>query len=352
MTFLRSRLSRHKNLWSFKLLVALTCMLFVVHRSWPIPSQRNGLEGTSSNVKPALYEVRNADEKKTYTVTLVTGYFPLKKSKHSFEEYENWINNFLPKITSPIVIFVDKRNATSFMEKRMGKPTVILEYDNVWDLPPISKFKDNYINKQNELDPEKQIHYPGLYAVWNSKSWMLSHVTELNPFNSTYFFWVDMGCFRDQITPNHYFVNWPDIDRVNEVFKNGTLNNFHVFAVDKYHDNTTDYKYQYLRWTLDILIGTFFGGTAKAIQSWSKMYYEVHEDFLNKGLFVGKEQNLMNYVAIKLKNEIIVTTAFGENYDYKGNVWFYFQDWYANENERYPNYTNTPYIDMVDFIRY
>jgi len=67
---------------------------------------------------------------------------------------------------------------------------------DLWNLPPAKKYKKAFQGVQHDLDPEKEKHSPELYAVWDSKTWMLNHVAHENPFGSKYFFWVDAGAWR------------------------------------------------------------------------------------------------------------------------------------------------------------
>lgn len=49
---------------------------------------------------------------------------------------------------------------------------------------------------QHDLDPERGIHSPELYAIWTAKSWMLHEAAKVNAFKSERFFWVDIGAWR------------------------------------------------------------------------------------------------------------------------------------------------------------
>jgi len=101
---------------------------------------------------------------------------------------------------------------------RRGKPTHFVIYDEIWDLPWVQEpdFLYKPYHHQHDIDPEQAIHSPELYAIWNSKPWMLSHATEINPFESQYFFWMDMGCVRD---PTRVISSaFPDVKRVVSVF--------------------------------------------------------------------------------------------------------------------------------------
>lgn len=63
-------------------------------------------------------------------------------------------------------------------------------------MEPSMRFRQDFEENQHQIDPEKYIHSPALYAVWGSKSWMLKVAADENRYNSTYFFWVDTGAWR------------------------------------------------------------------------------------------------------------------------------------------------------------
>ena len=51
--------------------------------------------------------------------------------------------------------------------------------------------------EQESKDPQ---HYPGhnkeLFWIWNEKTNMMKMVSDINPFSSSYFVWMDIGAVR------------------------------------------------------------------------------------------------------------------------------------------------------------
>ena len=120
------------------------------------------------------------DEPITHPVTLVTAYFPLKQSKHSHAEYDEWISNFFGNIETPIVLFTttevhcrrgllivssvachssypcNNMQAEAHMRMLRGDlpMTVVTDYASPFDLPPLRGMEEIYI-QQHEIDPEK-----------------------------------------------------------------------------------------------------------------------------------------------------------------------------------------------------
>lgn len=50
---------------------------------------------------------------------------------------------------------------------------------------------------QHDLDPEKEVHVPAVYASFIVKPWITRRTSELNPYNSKYFYWVSFFCTSD-----------------------------------------------------------------------------------------------------------------------------------------------------------
>ena len=54
-------------------------------------------------------------------------------------------------------------------------------------------------NSQYALDPEKNIHNPDLYKVWNEKINFMKIVTEMYPMENNYYVWADIGIVRSKL---------------------------------------------------------------------------------------------------------------------------------------------------------
>jgi hypothetical protein len=104
---------------------------------------------------------------------------------------------------APLVIFTDRKSADSINLTRSAQvsKTVIHVYENIWDvLKELGEkrqinYVENYLNVQNSLDPERNIHSLSLYAIWNLKSYFVQKVFEQNPFNSSFFIYTDAGAW-------------------------------------------------------------------------------------------------------------------------------------------------------------
>src|SRR5436309_806995 len=126
--------------------------------------------------------------------TIVTAYYRFKKSKYSHQVYLDWMDNML-EIHTPMVIFTNEASKKYVIERRVGlthlTKIIILEQSEWLTYKYISQWEKHY-----ELDHEKY-HNVDLYMIWNEKSNFLKRAIELNQFNTEYFIWCDIGCFRD-----------------------------------------------------------------------------------------------------------------------------------------------------------
>jgi hypothetical protein len=90
-----------------------------------------------------------------------------------------------------IMYFVkQKGHNQSFM---IGEPPQTIEF---WDAPPAKKHRVSFEGEHYSIDPERAYHSPALYAIWNSKSWMLQQTARESLYGSERFFWVDAGAWR------------------------------------------------------------------------------------------------------------------------------------------------------------
>ena len=98
--------------------------------------------------------------------------------------------------------------------------TLNTTYPSPFDIPPLAGLRGVY-ESMHDLDPEKAIHSPELYAVWTSKTFFLDEGLR-NMKNSgvkyEYAFWNDAGSFRD----DQEFEEWPGAHRVPEIFEIGS----------------------------------------------------------------------------------------------------------------------------------
>ncbi|KIJ66170.1 hypothetical protein HYDPIDRAFT_64861, partial [Hydnomerulius pinastri MD-312] len=291
---------------------------------------------------------------------LVSAFFPLSHSKHSMGSYKTWLTNFLEPIRTPIYMYTTPELAPIIQALRGSNPyplTINTTFSSPFEIPPLKGMEDMY-QEMWGWDREHARHGPDLYAVWNGKPYFLDeglkNAVREHGREYEHAFWIDGGSFRE----THRYVHWPDRGRVREVLDNiksargqGTEEeeillipmwfppgrNFREWFEDMGPVDTME---------TDFSEGSFFGGTAASIRWWREIYYSYHNKYLSQGIFVGKDQTLMNAILLLYPerfgtvwvNDPRSLSPTGNHMDLYGgrcgNTWYYFEYWLASASER------------------
>lgn len=130
------------------------------------------------------------------SLTCVSAYF-LVENKHG-TEYMEWFKNSLA-IQCPYVFFTTSEYVDIIKECRKGLETHFI----------ITTIADFYTNCVKDRMITHPIHCPSieLNMIWNEKIYMIKRASEINPFNSDWFLWVDAGLciYRTSPPPNVRF---------------------------------------------------------------------------------------------------------------------------------------------------
>ena len=268
----------------------------------------------------------------THSATIVTCYFKIK-SKHTNDNYKTWMKNMLVNIETPMIIYTDEESYDYIENTRLNSSekhgphnTQIIKmrmedfytykYKDIWD-------------KQWNLDPENSYHTPELYMIWAEKTNFLRKSIESNPFDSEFFLWCDIGCFRrrpftSDITNMSVLKNWPNKDKIATLPKDKILltqierftgNNEKYKELRKDSSGLTVHKFPH---TLVFVGGTMFGGYKDTLLKWWDVYYEMLENYFKFFRFAGKDQDIMANILIVRPD--ICYPVFAE----WGDPWFYF----------------------------
>jgi hypothetical protein len=252
--------------------------------------------------------------------TIVTAYFQLPISKKSHDQYTQWMKNMLI-IQTPMLIFSDKASKPLIQRFRGSLPThyVTLDLDDFYT----ARYEISFYEHQL-LDHEIAIgHNPQLYMIWNEKSHFLKQASEINPFQSDYFLWVDMGCFR---VPNTRYVQWPNPQKITQLEPDKMLMvQVYPFRPEELAENHTLASIPSFQYT-NRIGGTMFGGTKGAIDLWHKEYYEMLEHFIRIKRFIGKDQSIMNSVYLWKPHLVQLISQWNEPQNGMSSEWFYMQD--------------------------
>ena len=228
-------------------------------------------------------------------VTLVTAYYRFR-SKHRIYIYNQWMNNLL-QINKSIIFFLEKTSFKKIFYKRPKKylNKTIWVFANINEFYTYKNFYEEY-KKSYEIDVEHFRHNVRLYMIWSEKSNFLRTAAIKNYFNSKCFYWVDAGNFRNNSDLNKY-INWPS---TNKCFEDGRV-------VINERLNKSDYIKDGLK-RFDPIIhrvfqrsynvdGSCFGGKREFVIKFCNLFYEMVRIYIQKNIFIGKDQNIMAFIA-------------------------------------------------------
>lgn len=249
-----------------------------------------------------------------YKTTIVSAYFQIN-SKFPAQKYHAWIKNFL-KIKSPMVIFTDSRKLIE--DNRANDFSLHIVDCQIKDFY-VYKYLDKW--KQNHsIDREKSKHNINLYMIWNEKSNFIKRAIEIDPFKSKYFYWTDIGAFREPQRMDQ-FIDYPQ--RVTEKV---LLLQIEPFKPHEKMINPDKIKNNF--YNVNRIGGGIFGGAKDYCLKWCTKYYEILDKFFKNDQFAGKDQSIMATVAILNPDLVRIVSPNGAKYD----PWFYLEEWLCVKN--------------------
>ncbi|KAF9498080.1 hypothetical protein BDN71DRAFT_434834 [Pleurotus eryngii] len=326
--------------------VFFTLTFFYHHHEWQtlrltgISDDTQTAYSVANSVQSSNVDIHHAQSSHPTKVLIVSAFYPLSKSKHPIESYKAWLNRFLQNIESPVYFFTTPAMEGLIRGCRANHPIFInTTFERAFDVPPLHGLEGEY-EKMQAKDREGFRHSPELYSVWNAKPYFLDeavrNVNTLIPFAQSdpspptfdYGFWVDAGSFREE----HFYQRWPDAQRVEEVFEEGSqltgtpqdeLIFFPICTIPergwkrwRESDGPVDFDFSegtYLNHYSFILskpadtgiLGSFFGGSPKAISWYARTFYAQHDKYLANGIFVGKDQTVINAIMFLHANKFV-----------------------------------------------
>ena len=222
-----------------------------------------------------------------------------------------------------MVIYCDSESEKYIIQKRHKHLNytriIVMTLDDFYT----NKYKEIFKEHHLYLDPERNKHNPELYMIWAEKSNFLQKTKNDNPFNSEFFLWCDIGCFRNRpekkdipLSEIHKFPNKEKIrcipkDKIILTQTGKFAENCKLLNID----GLTKEEFTFYSHSIG---GTIFGGHSNIIDKWHLKYYETLDKFINYKRFSGKDQNIMANIAVE-KPELCL--LFTPTY---GDPWFYF----------------------------
>jgi hypothetical protein len=140
---------------------------------------------------------------------------------------------------------------------------------------------------------------------------------DLNPFNTEFYCWSDIGMVRDETTLS-YIKTFPSSKMLN--------------IIDKTKVYLLNVK---TRIILPYIPRHYIGGGfimchKDMVDIWYDNYYSMLNEFMKKDLFAGKDQNIMNVIYDNFPEIIKLIEPIDPPFDYWFYMLFYFTDIYYN----------------------
>lgn len=230
-------------------------------------------------------------------VTIVTAYFDVP-SKRPSSEYMPWIQRFL-SLQDNMIIFTSNDQVPLFTKLRQKRPnTKVIGLKSLEETQMVKDFPAGFWQRQASLDPEKYLHSKELYIIWNEKGHFLEQAMELNPFQSEFFAWVDMGYLRDSLLEQQRMIRYLPklLTRQQAIFLDVRP--------------LLGHGEQYLG-------GGFIGGYKEGLSKWTTEYYKLLN--ANQDRFIGKDQPWMFETCVQHPTLCLWV----EPRDTYGDAWFY-----------------------------
>ena len=250
------------------------------------------------------------------TSTIVTAFYNFDKKKYLDYHYAYWINNFLPVVDNNMIIFCDESSQNFLLKMRkdyLHKTKIII-------LPLEEFYTYKYIDhweKDIKRDHERNYHSKELYMIWNEKSMFVKKAIELNPFDTEYFCWSDIGMIReDYYIP--YIKNYPKIRDDIKKDKIYILNIEYKFKEDDF--TFKELASERYRFEVKCIGGGVIFGHKDVFLEWTDKYYNMLDEFVKNDYFAGKDQSLMACVYVKNRDMIELIKPVVSPFN---NDWFY-----------------------------
>ena len=239
------------------------------------------------------------------------------KSKRSVFYYMNKLNNLF-KLNKSIVFFTEKsfiKVAKDLRPKHLYNKTVFIEVE-IEDFLSYKEFGKKFELAFHSAKNNTMHSFP-LYLVWAEKCNFLRRAILENYFNSTCFYWIDSGWFKEPREMKDFINDWPSQKKCkadNKVLMNLVGNftlkeikgivNFEIPMIEKMIGKIN-------------VAGGMFGGQREKLIKYIDLYYDSIKIFERHKMFIGKEQNIFTYVAFKYPKIVKLIHSKGDYYIFK-----------------------------------
>lgn len=235
---------------------------------------------------------------------IVTSLYNLSEVKRDddrdWDTYLEWFSKTL-QIKCPFIIFAESSLSSFIMEHRNEYDTFIVS--ETLDQIPLIHLKDKIQSildskkyQENMSDPKRIECKDSMYSVIQySKFKWLKKSSEINPFNSKYFFWLDAGASRF-IDSSDIENEYPSKEALESL--NGIDNTFLLqYNPEYYADlvNSNSLPLDYLWDNRSFICGSMFGGNAKSIELINKEIDDIMDHMISHEC-INNEQIALGYL--------------------------------------------------------
>ncbi len=232
--------------------------------------------------------------------TLVTAFYPIR-SKFPTQQYLDWAHHFL-SLETPIVLFTEEHLVPIFEAMRVPhRPLRILPLP-FSELETWSGHFPDFWRKQHTLNPEGHIQgyknghicqqTPELYALWANKAVFVERAIHENPFQTDYFFWCDIGAFREppSETVRQRFpeIKWLPRGRILLHALSPLSSDDKVCHPDGIHGPAMTVESRPVR-----LVGGLWGGDREGCLAWRRALSAMLHKYMNSSRYAGNDQMVM-----------------------------------------------------------
>jgi len=297
--------------------------------------------------------IQNASISTPAPILIVSALFLLAGPKDSKSDHVSWLPRFLQSITTDIYFYTTPDLEPFVRRVRGDLPiTINTSFSSPFDIPPLSGMRTQY-EEMHALDREKPRHSPELYALWNAKPYFVNEAVKNSVYKKYDFaFWNDAGSFRFR----HVYAGWPDAARIEEIWQDGSLvsgtkkEDLLFFPMRGLPHSSFKFWNEHLGPIYnEVSEASFFGSTPQTLEWWCRVFYAYHDYYRSLGLFVGKDEALINALFLLFPSRFITVWlddplapahlellplinegALGSC----GGEWYYYQWWVASASER------------------
>lgn len=244
-------------------------------------------------------------------LSIVTSLYNLndveRDDNRNWEKYLDWFSKTL-QINCPFVIFTEPELSDFILDQRKDSLTHIVT-EPLSQIPlyrlkdKIQLILDSDEYKEKMINPDRIECKTSIYSVIQySKFKWIKRASEINPFDSKYFFWLDAGASRF-IDKSDIKENYPSEEALDQL--SGIDNTFLIqYNNDCYYDLVYSKKLSedYFFDDRSFVCGSMFGGNSEAIKIIDEEIDKII-DFMIENNCLNNEQIALGYLC-KNKDEL------------------------------------------------